>query len=155
MKSPEKEIRNVIEICALCILFMEDHLLKTLLQLQLGSDAAAVLHLPYTLSSLKTDSLLPSSHTQKWISRINSLLHAKDAGPRWAGLCLANRTSILAKDIMVECAQTWVTSALQFLMVKTSRGSANPTNTSRIEIRCTSCFKSVHNFMQKRVQSSH
>jgi len=100
------------------ILTMDGHILKTLLQLQLASDTSAILHLPYTLSSLTKQSLLPSSHTQKWIARLSSLLHSKDAGARWAGLCLANRTCSLASDILIECGQSWISTALQLLMVR-------------------------------------
>ncbi|KAG6833947.1 hypothetical protein H0H87_007958 [Tephrocybe sp. NHM501043] len=58
------------------------HPLKALLQFQLATDAYSVLHLPYVLSTLTQEALLPSSHLPKWTTRINSLLHSKDAGAR-------------------------------------------------------------------------
>ena len=96
------------------------HPLKTLLQLQLASDSLAVLHLPFILSSLNSEGLQPSPHTQKWSTRINSLIHSKDTGARWAGLCIAQRTSIYSKALMLECAQSWVTVVLPMLSVRMS-----------------------------------
>ncbi|KAJ7498714.1 rRNA processing/ribosome biogenesis-domain-containing protein [Mycena latifolia] len=95
-----------------------EHPLKALLQLQLGSDSYAVLHLPYILSSLTTDSLLPSPHSSKWTARINSLLHSKAADARWAGLCIAHKTSVLSRSTMIECAQSWIGIALPVLSKK-------------------------------------
>ncbi|KAL4241842.1 Pre-rRNA-processing protein RIX1 [Abortiporus biennis] len=89
--------------------------LKSLLQVQLASDGNAVLHLPYILSSLTVEHLQPSQHTQKWTTRINSLLQSKDAGARWAGCCIAFKTASLSKDIMIESAQSWVTTSLPLL----------------------------------------
>ncbi|KAI0089115.1 rRNA processing/ribosome biogenesis-domain-containing protein [Irpex rosettiformis] len=91
------------------------HPLKTLLQLHVASDGNAVLHLPYILSSLTSQALEPSPHSQKWMTRINSLIHSKDRGARWAGLCIALRTSVLSKPIMFECAQSWVTASLSLV----------------------------------------
>ncbi|RDB22742.1 Pre-rRNA-processing protein rix1 [Hypsizygus marmoreus] len=91
------------------------HPLKALLQLQLATDSSAVLHLPYTLASLTHECLLPSSHLSKWTTRINSLLHSKDAGARWAGLCLAYKTSLLSRNTMIEYAQSWLGVALPML----------------------------------------
>lgn len=95
---------------------MEDaHQLRSLLQLQLASDPSAVLHLPYVLETITPEHFLPSPHTQKWTTRVNSLLHSKDAGARWSGLCLALRTSMYSKSLMMECAQGWVGVALPLL----------------------------------------
>lgn len=94
------------------------HPLKTLLQLQLGSDSYAVLHLPHILTSLTAESLAPSPHSSKWTARINSLLHSKTADARWAGLCIAQRTSVLSKSTMIECAQGWIGMALPVLSVR-------------------------------------
>ncbi|KAJ7228479.1 rRNA processing/ribosome biogenesis-domain-containing protein, partial [Mycena pura] len=96
------------------------HPLQALLQLQLGSDSYAVLHLPYILASLTADSLVPSPHSSKWTARINSLLHSKSPDARWAGLCLAHRSSVLAKNMMVECAQGWIGITLPILSKKES-----------------------------------
>ncbi len=96
------------------------HPLKALLQLQLASDAYAVLHLPYILDSLNSEALRPSQHTQKWSTRVNSLIHSKDAGARWAGLCIAFNTSFFSRDLMLECAQSWVTAVVPLLSVRMS-----------------------------------
>lgn len=93
------------------------HPLKALLQFQLATDSSAVLHLPYILSSLTPDCFLPSSHLTKWTTRINSLLYSKDAGGRWAGLCIAQKTSDLSRGTMIEYAQSWLGVALPMLSV--------------------------------------
>ncbi|KAG1755494.1 rRNA processing/ribosome biogenesis-domain-containing protein [Suillus lakei] len=94
---------------------MASHLLKSLLQLQLASDASSVLHLSSVLSTLSEDSLSPSPHLQKWTSRVTSLIHSKDAGARWAGMCIAYRSSSLSKSTMTEFAQSWAGLALSIL----------------------------------------
>ncbi|KAF8238885.1 hypothetical protein L208DRAFT_1421135 [Tricholoma matsutake] len=94
---------------------MESVSLKSLLQLQLASDSSAVINLPLVLTSLTSDDFLPSSHLSKWTTRINSLLHSKEAGGRWAGLCLAQKTSLLSKNTMVEFSQSWLGVALPIL----------------------------------------
>ncbi|KAJ7721169.1 rRNA processing/ribosome biogenesis-domain-containing protein [Mycena maculata] len=96
------------------------HPLKALLQLQLGSDSYAVIHLPYILASLTAESLVPSSHSSKWTARINSLLHSKAPDARWAGLCIAHKSSVLSKSMMIECAQSWIGIALPVLSKKES-----------------------------------
>ncbi|KAG6903450.1 hypothetical protein C0995_005473 [Termitomyces sp. Mi166 len=106
------------------------HPLKALLQFQLATDASSVLHLPYLLSSLTQDSLLPSSHLTKWTTRINSLLHSKDAGARWAGLCIAHKTSILSRPTMIECAHSWLGVALPLL----SKNEPSPTIKASIRL---------------------
>lgn len=95
------------------------HPLKSLLQLQLASDSSAVINLPYVLDTLTYDDFLPSSHLTKWTTRINSLLYSKEVGGRWAGLCLAQRTSVLSKSTMVEFSQSWLGVALPILSVCT------------------------------------
>lgn len=94
------------------------HRLKEFLQLQLASDSYAVLHLPLVLETLSTEDFLPSSHTQKWIARVNSLIHSKDSAAKWSGLCLAFQTATFSKDLMLECAQSWVGAAMPLLMVR-------------------------------------
>ena len=96
------------------------HPFKTLLQLQLASDALAVLHLPYIISTLTAEALQPSPHTPKWSSRINSLIHSKDAGARWAGLCIARQTATYSQSLMLESAQSWVTTVLPLISVRMS-----------------------------------
>ncbi|EPQ59104.1 hypothetical protein GLOTRDRAFT_103172 [Gloeophyllum trabeum ATCC 11539] len=91
------------------------HPLKAFLQLQLASDSSAVLHLPSVFSALSPDSFSPSPHLQKWTARVNSLVHAQDFGARWAGLCLAYRTAVLSKPVMLECAHSWIGAALPML----------------------------------------
>lgn len=101
-------------------LFLVMHPLEAILQLQVGSDQAAVLNLPYIVDSLKASDFHSSSHLQKWVSRVTSLIHAKHPGARWAGLCLALQTSILSKDVMLETAQSWVGVVLPILSVSLS-----------------------------------
>ncbi|KAI0004959.1 rRNA processing/ribosome biogenesis-domain-containing protein [Russula compacta] len=88
------------------------HPLKTFLQLQLASDNAAVLNLPYVIQFLSPQHLQPSPHLQKWLTRINSLIHSKDPGARWAGLSIACHTSLLSRELMLEHARGWVSAAL-------------------------------------------
>ncbi|EPT03591.1 hypothetical protein FOMPIDRAFT_1046630 [Fomitopsis schrenkii] len=91
------------------------HPLKGLLQVQLASDASAVLHLPYVLETLSAEHLQQSPHTQKWCTRVNSLLHSRDLGARWSGLCLALQTSVHSKSLMMEYAASWIGVALPLL----------------------------------------
>ncbi|KAK0490784.1 hypothetical protein IW261DRAFT_1618758 [Armillaria novae-zelandiae] len=91
--------------------------LKTLLQLHLATDTSSAQNLPYILDILTSEHLSPSPHLTKWTSRIYSLLHSKDAPGKWAGLCLAHRTSLLSKSVMIEHAQQWLTIALRVLSV--------------------------------------
>ncbi|KAI0774417.1 rRNA processing/ribosome biogenesis-domain-containing protein [Fomes fomentarius] len=91
------------------------HRLKVLLQVQLASDAFAVLHLPFVLETLTRQDLLPSAHTEKWIARVNALIHSKDPAAKWSGLCIAYQTATYSKDIMLECAHTWVGAAMPLL----------------------------------------
>jgi hypothetical protein len=93
------------------------HPLKALLQLQLASDPHAVLYLPYVLTSLTPEYFLSSPHLPKWTMRISSLLHSKDSGSRWAGLCLAHKTSMFSETTMIECAHGWLGVALPMLSV--------------------------------------
>ena len=92
--------------------------LKTLLQIQLASDASAVRHLPFSLTSLTRDSFKPSPHLAKWTTRIHALLHSKDSGARWAGLCLAYKTSVLSQKLMIETAQSYLGVAIPLLSVR-------------------------------------
>ncbi|KAI0677400.1 rRNA processing/ribosome biogenesis-domain-containing protein [Trametes maxima] len=92
------------------------HRLRDLLQLQLASDSSAVVYLPFVLDALSREDLQPSAHTQKWIARVNSLIHSKDPGAKWSGLCLAFQTALYSKSIMLECAQGWVSAAMSLLV---------------------------------------
>ncbi|THH14397.1 hypothetical protein EW146_g5930 [Bondarzewia mesenterica] len=91
------------------------HPLKLFLQHQLASDSNAILHLPYILSGLSSQCFTPSAHLQKWSTRLSSLIHSKDPGARWAGLCLAFQTSMCSKTLMIESAQSWIGAALPLL----------------------------------------
>ncbi|KAI3612208.1 ribosome biogenesis protein rix1 [Moniliophthora roreri] len=99
---------------------MDIHPVKALLNVQLASDSSAVIHLPYILQIINADYFLPSPHLQKWSLRITSLLHSKEAGAKWAGLCLAHGTSLYSKSVMIECAQSWLGIALPILTRKES-----------------------------------
>ncbi|KAH8094810.1 rRNA processing/ribosome biogenesis-domain-containing protein [Cristinia sonorae] len=105
-------------------------LLKTFLQVHLASDTNATLHLPYVLTTLTAEALQSSEHIQKWIARTSSLMLSKDAGARWAGLCIALQTANLSRDLMVECAQTWVGAAIPLL----SRSEPIPTHKVAIRL---------------------
>lgn len=92
--------------------------IKSLLQTQLASDLSAVKYLPYCLDTLTQDDFLPSSHLTKWTTRINSLMHSKEPGARWAGLCLAYKTSLLSQSIMIQSAQSWLPTIISMLSVR-------------------------------------
>ncbi|KAF9006544.1 rRNA processing/ribosome biogenesis-domain-containing protein [Cyathus striatus] len=95
---------------------MEDgYLLKLLLQIQLASDISAAQNLPFVLNSLTTQSFFPSPHLAKWTTRVNSLLHSKEACARWAGLCIAHKTSVCSRSIMIEFGRSWLGVALPLL----------------------------------------
>ena len=96
---------------------MDNHRLKTWLQLHLATDNLAVTNLPFVLNSLTEDDCLSQGHVQKWTIRITSLIHSKDPGARWAGLSIALRTATLSRDVMNECAQAWITAVLPMLFV--------------------------------------
>jgi hypothetical protein len=96
------------------------HPLRTLLHVNVASDAQAVEYLPHTVATLSEDALAPSSHLSKWTTRVTSLLHAKDGGARWAGLCLALKTAQLSKTVLTESAQVWLSASLPMLAVSTS-----------------------------------
>lgn len=94
------------------------HPLKTLLQLQLATDASTVLHLPWVVSTLSPACFTPSSHLQKWATRVNSLIHSKDPGARWAGLSLALQTALHSRETLMENAQGWLGVALPLFSVR-------------------------------------
>ena len=96
---------------------MDNHRLKTWLQLHLATDASTVINLPFVLNSLTEEDFLSQGHVQKWTIRINSLVHSKDPGARWAGLSIALKTATLSRDVMNECAHAWITVALPMLFV--------------------------------------
>lgn len=88
------------------------HPLKTFLHIQLASDNTAVLNLPHVIQFLSAQHLQPSPHLQKWMTRINALIHSKEPGARWAGLTIACQTSLLSRQVMLESARSWVSAAL-------------------------------------------
>ncbi|KAH9062756.1 rRNA processing/ribosome biogenesis-domain-containing protein [Lactarius vividus] len=88
------------------------HPLRTFLQLHLASDDAAVSNLPFVIQFLSPQHLQPSPHLQKWITRINSLVHSKDPGARWAGLSIACQIALFSRALMLENARNWVGAAL-------------------------------------------
>ena len=96
------------------------HPLKTFLHIQLASDNAAVLNLPYVIRFLSTQHLQPSPHLQKWMTRINALIHSKEPGACWAGLTIACQTSLLSRKVMLESARSWVGAALPLFSVRVS-----------------------------------
>lgn len=116
------------------------HPLKGLLQVQLASDASAVLHLPYVLETLSTEHFQPSQHTQKWCTRVNSLVHSRDLAARWSGLCLALQTSIDSKRLMMEYAASWIGVALPLLSVRSSQSVI--------------CFQSYYRILLRKTNQS-
>ena len=96
------------------------HPLRTFLQLHLASDDAAVLNLPFVIQFLSPQHLQPSPHLQKWITRINSLIHSKDPGARWAGLSIACQIAVFSRALMLENARNWVGAALPLFSVRLS-----------------------------------
>ncbi|KIY67371.1 hypothetical protein CYLTODRAFT_444097 [Cylindrobasidium torrendii FP15055 ss-10] len=94
------------------------HPLKVALQLHLATDTSAAQNIPAVIASLNAAVLSPSSHLPKWIARINSLIHSKEVHARWAGLCLAHRTSMHSKSAMIENAQSWLGVAVPNLSRK-------------------------------------
>lgn len=91
------------------------HPLQSILQSFLVSDASAVLFAPQVLERLSSSCLAPSSHLQKWCTRITSLIHSKDPGARWAGICFAYRTSALSEQLLIEHARSWIGIVLPLL----------------------------------------
>jgi len=112
---------------------------ENILQLQLSSDALAVLYLPSILSILSpvhfssdvkansTDGTglgvsqvapITPAMLNKWCTRVLSLMQSKDAGARWAGICLAKKTGELRRDVVVEYAQRWINLTLPSLSVR-------------------------------------
>ena len=95
---------------------MDNHRLKTWLQLHPATDTSAVINLPF-FSTVSPKSIFPQGHAQKWTIRINSLMHSKDPGARWAGLSIMLRMATLSGYIMNKCAHAWVTVALPILFM--------------------------------------
>jgi hypothetical protein len=93
------------------------HPLRVLLNVYAASDEQVVSQLPNILGVLSVDALRQSAHEQKWIARVNSLLYSKDPGGRWAGLCIAAKSAILSRKLMIDCAQSWIGAALPLLSV--------------------------------------
>ncbi|KAJ3757971.1 rRNA processing/ribosome biogenesis-domain-containing protein [Lentinula raphanica] len=114
------------------------HPLKALLNVHLASDASAVTHLPYIVDLLCAEQFSPSPHLPKWTARLNSLLHSKDNGARWAGLCLAYKTSLYSKSTLLECAQSWLSIAIPIL----SKKEPLPTLIASINL-CRTVFSSA------------
>jgi len=114
---------------------MDNHRLKTWLQLHLATDASAVINLPFVLNSLTEDDFLSQGHVQKWTIRTNSLIHSKDPGARWAGLSIALKTATLSRNVMNECAHGWITVALPMLFVsfRTPLGLITTLTSSRLQ----------------------
>jgi len=133
-----------------------ENTVENLLQLQLSSDALAVLYLPSILSILspihfsndakdsgptktaastgKLNNAVAGSQAapmstallNKWCSRVTSLMQSKDAGARWAGICLARRTGEIRRDVVVEYAQRWINLTLPLLSVRLAYPTAKP-----------------------------
>lgn len=128
---------------------MDNHRLKTWLQLHLITDASALINLPFVLNSITEEDFLSHDLVQKWTTRISSLMHSKDPGARWAGMSIALRTAILSRDAMNECAHAWITVTLPMLFVGRSRDSGvlhNSYPPRLIEKRNITVHQSLHPF---------
>lgn len=96
---------------------MDTSLLKTLLQVHLATDASAVFHLPYILRVLDESCFSTTTHLSKWIARLNALLHSKDQGGKWAGLCLTWKTVNISPELAAENGQNWLAASIPLLSV--------------------------------------
>ncbi|KAG7096761.1 hypothetical protein E1B28_004173 [Marasmius oreades] len=92
--------------------------LKTVLNVQLASEASSTVNLPYILQVLSPNYFSSSPHLSKWVLRVNSLLHSKDPGAKWSGLCLARATALNCRQLMIENAQMWLQVAIPLLSKK-------------------------------------
>jgi len=121
------------------------HPLRTFLQLHLASDDAAILNLPFVIQFLSPQHLQPSPHLQKWITRINSLIHSKDQGARWAGLSIACQIALFSRALMLKNARNWVGATLPLFSVRPSIYALVPWLSSCEEKRrACSNFESCH-----------
>ncbi|KAG8961176.1 hypothetical protein FRC03_005682, partial [Tulasnella sp. 419] len=89
--------------------------LASILQNQLATDRSALQNIDFIISILEPSHFIPSSHLSRWVTRINSLLHAKEPASRWCGLCLAEKSAEMCHDLLMENAQAWVGLALPLL----------------------------------------
>ena len=96
--------------------------LESIVQLQLATETTSVFHLPAVLESLTGEHFHSPSHSNagrtKWIVRVNSLLHSKEPTGRWAGACLARRTCMVSKEVLLECASGWIGVVLPWFSVR-------------------------------------
>ncbi|EJD01578.1 uncharacterized protein FOMMEDRAFT_142163 [Fomitiporia mediterranea MF3/22] len=90
-------------------------LLQTFLHFHLATDASSVTNLPSVISGLSSDSLETSSHSPKWINRVNALIHSREPAARWAGITLALQTSKLSSNVLISSAEGWVPIILPIL----------------------------------------
>jgi hypothetical protein len=95
------------------------HPLELLLQNQLGTDAAALEHLPDLLLVLQQPDIFEEGARAgvlgKWNAKISSLLHSREASSRWIGLYLARYTALASRQILIDNAQGWVGVVLPML----------------------------------------
>lgn len=93
-------------------------ILQTFLQIHLASDSSSVIHLPFILQNLNVQILENSGHRSKWNARISSLIHSRESGARWAGLCIARQCAVLSKSFIAQSGQGWVSVVLPMLSVR-------------------------------------
>ncbi|KAF9268145.1 hypothetical protein L218DRAFT_892918 [Marasmius fiardii PR-910] len=127
--------------------------LKTFLNVQLATDTSSILHLPYILQVLIPDHFVAaSSHLSKWTLRVNSLLHSKDPGAKWSGLCLAHATALNCRQLMIENAHSWLQVAIPVL----SRKEPPPVVTAAMNL-CGTIFASATDVpeFQRQVSASN
>lgn len=95
------------------------HPLELLLQNHLGTDSAALEHLPEVLLVLQQPDIFGDGASAgvlgKWNARISSFLHSREASSRWVGLYLARYTSMASRLILIDNAQGWAGVVLPML----------------------------------------
>lgn len=96
-------------------------ILHTFLTFHLANDSTAAHHIPSVLSSLSSQTIEGSQNLSKWTNRVNALIHARDSGARWSGLCLALETSRHSRSFLLGSAQSWIAVVLPMLSVSKLR----------------------------------
>lgn len=96
-------------------------ILHTFLTFHLANDSTAAHHIPLVLSGLSSQTIEGSQNLSKWTNRVNALIHARDSGARWSGLCLALETSRLSRSFLLGSAQSWIAVVLPMLSVSQLR----------------------------------
>lgn len=84
----------------------------------LQKDSDIVAKLPSVLNALLSPQIDISSSLNRWTSRVDSLIHSKEYGARWAGIILALETARRSRSVLLDSGQGWVTAVLPSLSVR-------------------------------------